>query len=100
MQNTLGSQTNPQMVENGSANDKLISGNAVQYHDSIISVHEYAGGKKIRSKCIDLKKSFIACELDSADYLEGVKEYFPLQLLGCFLQRVLSEDLKAFLFLR
>lgn len=44
MQNALGSQTNPQIVENGSVSDKLISGNAVQYHDSIISVHEYGLG--------------------------------------------------------
>lgn len=55
-------------------------------------------GKTIRSKSVDLKKSFIPCELGSADYMKGVKEYFPLQLLGCFLQRVLSEDLKAFFF--
>jgi len=54
-------------------------------------------GKKIGSKSVGLKKYFIPCELESADYSQAVKKYFPLQLLGYVLQHVLSEDLKALL---
>lgn len=101
MQNALGSQTNPQIIKNGSLSDKLISGNALRYRDSIISVHEYGEGEEDWIKICGLKKYLIPWELESADYLEEVKKYFPLQLLGYFLQHVLSEDLKAFLiFLR
>lgn len=50
MQNAPGSQTTPQFVKNGSLSDKLILGNAVRYHDSIISVQEYGEREEDRIK--------------------------------------------------
>lgn len=99
MQNALGSQTNPQSVQNSSLSDKLISGSAMWYHGSIISVQEYGEGEEDRIKICWFEKILHSLRV-SADYLEEVKKYFPLQLLGYFLQHVLSEDLKAFFFLR
>lgn len=57
MQNVLGSQTTPQIVENGSLSDKLISGNAMRYHDSIIYVHEYGEGEEDRIKICWFEKN-------------------------------------------
>lgn len=50
MQDALGSQGNLQTAKNGSLSDKLISGNAMWYHDSMISVHEYGEGEEDQIK--------------------------------------------------
>lgn len=92
--NVLVFQSNPQMVKNSSLRGKLISGSVLWYGDSIISVRECGEGKKIRSKSVDLKKN---TSFPLWVRVLKVKKHFPLQLVGYFLQHVLSEELKAVL---
>lgn len=72
-----------------------MSGNAVWYHDSVISVHEYGEGEEDQIKVCWFEKILHSLRVRVL-IIQRKSKYFLLQLWGYFLQHVLSQDLKAF----